>query len=652
MSSLKRLTIKSNQSIQVDWFYKAYYFILLCIKRSSHAKCRTDVRRPLFPPTLLYLLLTLSNTQNLYAQAVNYLYINASEGTASGGHTALRFGKETYHFQRFPNGIIRLVKQVSRDFDFQYRYLENRTLYQTRIELNTEQYKQLRDHFNLHFLRQKQQDNLLQEVKLNLALLAPNSTDFKTRITVRGAGLFVLKTNSSKATEFYSQEINTRIKDRLDSTFLKAKISQLEQNIVKIKPQPWPDNALHLSKSTFISVPYSFAQQYISAVSQLLFLQVLENNAPLNKASYFSPEHQLFLLSEGEIKKIIQLQSLLIENLLSLLNSTRPDSGNAALILYARIISLSYSIKSGRWIFLDTYADNSPHITYAEVASYKAAFKAQQQAALHSIADIKQQLFSQQTITEKAYSHFERLSNYYYERERGLNKQHGMRTSGEQHLPSKAAPLPTYLLPKLNSQEIETAKTRLIHYQTNLVQQMQALYPYDLLTHNCVTEIFATIRNAQVDAGPLANLLNMIHKDPVAFIPYLSFADIAKHHNPQVFTSFRTQQLEKMYAQENNLYVYLREFNTVSARDYKYNELDAPFLFFTHDQIWSRPLLGTFNLIMAGSIGIYGSLTWPYDAGKNLKKGAMGILMSLPELAFFNIRKGTYKYLAFPVNPE
>jgi len=32
------------------------------------------------------------------------------------------------------------------------------------------------------------------------------------------------------------------------------------------------------------------------------------------------------------------------------------------------------------------------------------------------------------------------------------------------------------------------------------------------------------------------------------------------------------------------------------------------------------------------------------------KKSALGILMGLPELAFFNIRKGSYKHLSFPVN--
>jgi len=35
-----------------------------------------------------------------------------------------------------------------------------------------------------------------------------------------------------------------------------------------------------------------------------------------------------------------------------------------------------------------------------------------------------------------------------------------------------------------------------------------------------------------------------------------------------------------------------------------------------------------------------------FRLGRNLKSGATGILMSLPELLFFNMRKGSYKYLS------
>ncbi|SMG62886.1 secreted protein [methanotrophic bacterial endosymbiont of Bathymodiolus sp.] len=63
-----------------------------------------------------------------------------------------------------------------------------------------------------------------------------------------------------------------------------------------------------------------------------------------------------------------------------------------------------------------------------------------------------------------------------------------------------------------------------------------------------------------------------------------------------------------------------------------------------------RPIFGSINLAVATTMSIYGSLSLAFDSGKALKDGTMGILMSLPELAFFNIRKGSYKHLSLPEN--
>jgi hypothetical protein len=60
-----------------------------------------------------------------------------------------------------------------------------------------------------------------------------------------------------------------------------------------------------------------------------------------------------------------------------------------------------------------------------------------------------------------------------------------------------------------------------------------------------------------------------------------------------------------------------------------------------------RPIFGAFNTVAGIGQSLLGFLSWPYDAGRNLKSGATGILMSLPELVFLNMRKGSYKYLSY-----
>lgn len=578
---------------------------------------------------------------SLCAKPLSYLYINASEGNASGGHTALRFNKETYHFQHFDSGIIRIIRHTSTDFDYQYRYLENRTLFTTTIELEELHYEQLRNHFNLRFLLQKQQDAIVNEININLALL--NKQIQSPLLTIPGAGLFV--------DNFVSREtsINKAIHKNLGTDFIDKHIQQIKTTISTYQPIAWPQSSLIISENTFLSVPYSFASRYLDSVSKLLFLQTLKANTPLNNKYYFSPEHAMFTLSTAETKQLKAFQKQLINNLLSLLTSSRPDWGSSAFVLYARILVLSHSIDSGKLVLLDSYVANSRQAAYPEVVRYQALFQEQKQQALAKIKHQKNQLFSQHTvITEKSYSQFEMLANYYYERERALSKQQAIRLTGERLLPSKSIPLVPHLFPKLSPQQTAIALNNLQFYQASINKQIQTLYQYDLMTRNCVTEIFATIKQAEIHTQQMHELNHLIDHHPLAFIPFSSFDSLSINSQKKVTPSFRYQQLKKMQQQENNIIVYLREFNTLTAKDYKFNESDAIFLFFTDQNIWSRPILGSLNLLTATTVGIYGGFALPFDSGKALKNSAMGILMSLPELAFFNIRKGSYKHLSFP----
>ena len=590
-------------------------------------------------------------TPAAHAEPLKYIYINASEGNASGGHTALRFGAETFHFQHYDGGIIRLVKHSSTDFDYQYRYLENRTFHQATIELNDIHYQQLKQHFNSLLLLQKRQNTLLRELDLNIALFHKQYQD--SILSIRGAGLFDNNTAPSAAEALSILSLQRRIDQKYGATFLDKKIQQLKAQISTLEIQPWPQSSLQFTTNSFLTVPYSFASHHIDSVSQILLLEMIKNGRPLNKQSYFSPEHAHFRLSVREIKQLRVLQNSLLTNLVNLLSSQRPDWGGSGFVLYARILSLAHSIQLRKFVFLDSFSTNSPKIPPSEVELYKDSFIAQKELALSKVYLEKKHLFTaQQEITEKQYSRFEMLSNYYYERERGLETQHEIRVSGERLLPTKAVPFPQQLLPELDNQQAKNEIHKLKEYKQKLTQQIQSLYHYDLFTRNCVTEIFSNITNAQLDNPQMADIQQIISDSLTAFIPYGSFDRIAEQYPTVTLPSFRRQQLQKMYRRENVFRVYLREFNTLSAQDYKYNDQDAPFLFFTDDKLWLRPLFGSANILTATSVSLYGGFTFPFDSGKTLRSGMMGILMSLPELAFFNIRKGSYKYLIPPMQTE
>lgn len=582
---------------------------------------------------------------SLNASPLHYLYINAREGSASGGHTALRFDNETFHFQHYDGGIIRLVRHASLDFDFQYRYLDNRTVHQATIELNNEHYLQLRRHFNVLFLQQKQQDDLLKEINLNLSLLQQQAQH--PLLNIKGAGLLEKVSVPRETEAFTVHRLQQLIKNQYGDTYLSEQILSLNKEIKALSPRPWPKESLQLNDQSFLPVPYSYASQHIDAVSKLLFLQTIKQGASLNKDHYFTPEQPAFKLSASETEQLKVFQNTLINNLLYLIHSKRPDWGSAAFILYARILSISLSIDSGTLMFLDSFDIDSNSIPYSEVATYRSLLQEQKSKALKKIIQKKQQLLTaQQSISEKAYSRLEMLSNYYFEREKGLIENRSIKVSGEQLLPTKSIPLPDHLFPRLTTQQSKDAIHRLKHYQVLVTQQMQALYDYNLFTRNCVTEIFSAINMADINDKNINEIEQLTKNNLIAFIPFGSFYSLSKDYPRKILPSFRQQQLEKMYQQENSSLVFLRETNTLSAHNYKFNDQDSVFLFFTDDNLWLRPILGSANIVTATAISIYGSLALPFDSGKTLKNGAMGILMSLPELAFFNIRKGSYKHLS------
>ncbi len=606
-------------------------------------------RRPFFLRILLSAFFCLLLSPPVPAKPLHYLYINAREGSASGGHTAISFNNETFHFQHYDGGTIRLVKQISDDFDFHYRYLENRTINQATIELDDAHYDQLRKFFNLSLILQKQQDDLLKEINLNLSLLAPPLSSSK--IYIRGAGLLTQNPVPLNAEAITINNLQQHIKQKYGDNFLTKQILSLQEKINTLQPRPWPTDSLHLSDNAFLAVPYSFASQHLDAVSKMLFLQMLQQGASLDKQHYFTPEQANFKLSTPELEKLRRFQHTLENNLLNLINSQRTNWGNVAFILYARILSLSIAIDSGTLVFLNSYAPDSFSIPYTEVESYKEMFQAQKARALTKIIQEKRLLFTrQQAISENHYSLLEQLSNYYHERDRGLANKLSIRIYGEQLLPTTPVSLPLPLYPQLTSQKTEQALQQLHQYKNQVTQQMQSIYHYDLITRNCVTEIFDTIRKSNISGKPIKELGKLAQNNFIAFIPFGSFRSLANDYSKQTRPSFRQQQLNEMYQQENNALVYLRESNTLSARYYKFNDQDSIFLFFTDHNVLSRPLLGAFNLLTAMAMSLYGSFSLPFDAGYNLQKGSMGILMSLPELAFFNIRKGSYKHLVPPVS--
>jgi len=198
---------------------------------------------------------------------------------------------------------------------------------------------------------------------------------------------------------------------------------------------------------------------------------------------------------------------------------------------------------------------------------------------------------------------------------------------------------------------------------------LKRLYGYNLFTRNCVTEIFHTIEAAlrrdilahepALTGAALAARVRDAsgerlggYVEPAAgmrFIPAVASAAVeAGDAVAEVveLPSYRKVELGRMYERENPLWVFLRESNTLTSTLYRRAPDDSAFLFFTDTAPAARPVFGTLNVIAGLGVAAAGVALLPMDGGEVLTAGLKGALFSLPELAFFNIRKGSFPDVA------
>ena len=617
----------------------------------------------------------------------DYLYVEASEGNSSGGHSAIQFGDEVYHYQHHDSGLIRLLRQDKQDFHFLYRFLQNRRIHLSHINVSEDTFNRLREYFKLQFLSQEQQFKQLDDLHKDRVLLRRLSyklkggevfTDagFSSVLRLNGVGLFyagqelglqkkdrrtISVSNVQSQSSRLIEILRKKIGQNYGRDYLSHRREQITNQIKTLTPSHWPVSTPILSKDNFPPAINSFADSYEDYLTGLAAIKVLMEGRPLNTDAYFITHD---LVTPEEKKVLERLRDQMTLSLLKSVNSGRPDWGYAVLVNTARLLTVDLSLQLGQWVFIDDFAMDSEWVSADQFAQYKNQMQTQINDARANLVQTRKALLNNGGLTEASYSKLEMSANRYFELLKGREHK-AVRYIGEKALPTKSVSLPDWLVPELTRQQLAIALTELDNYENQLLQELAEHYRYNLITRNCVTELFRTIDLAllqqnQENADP-SKQAELIRKESIKrlggnvsayynFIPFVSFQSVQDHYNvitSEVLDSYRDLQLEKLYAQNNGLMSVLRESNTFTSTLYDYNPDDAFFVFFTDDNLIFRPIFGLFNTAVGIGQSVFGFLSWPFDAGKNLKSGATGVLMSLPELLFFNMRKGSYKYLSY-----
>lgn len=587
----------------------------------------------------------------------DFLYIDANVGGSSGGHTGIRIDNRVYHFQYYADGLFRLVRDRWPHFEYIYNDLENRTISIAAIEVSSGDLSRIKDHFNRYYLIQEAHVNRLEILRADMKLLDDLSRG-RYRMALKGAGLFSWKGRSNSA----GMELRAAVTEQFGVHFLAEKMRSLNTEFVKIPLTVCYPVNFEVSKDYYPGPFSSPALDYAENRLKYAAILVLEKSLPVTQVELmdmegFSRSFKKSGLSLNEKKMLAAYGEELKQSVVSLVNSPRPDWGYPLLLAAARFHAVRLSLSKNRLILLDPFPEEASTVPETRVQGDPEVTAALADRAYKKYRRIRKAVF-ENPLDEKNYNRLEESAGRYAELEKGRVAGKPVRVAYGRLIPSREG---VVALPESSVSEMTLARSRyaadagLARYS----EQMKRCYPYHLIDNNCATELMRTLNTSfETKNETIRALGGYIEPNECwDFVPFYLYSRVKQKLRvikTTVRPGFRKRQLALMEEKDSTGegVIYLRECNTLTSTLYKGTSGDTPFLFFTDDVIWIRPVYGAFNLVygmLAAGAGIF---TVPEDNGKRAVQGLKGALYSLPELLFFNIRKGSFDYVNEGVKGE
>jgi hypothetical protein len=601
------------------------------------------------------------------SSTIEYLYIEPNEGGSSGGHAALRFGDRVYDFHNHDLGTLRLARHNHDHFRYVYSVLENRTIHVAQIETTPETYDALRNHFNERYFIQRRHFAILESLRNDRTLIemvrdtrtvSGAGPDVPSGLSAvfRGVGFFHGPTASTPMSRTHAAvpearalaALRARVREVHGDNFLRTRIAAMRADMARLEPPVSGTHVPSVSRNEYPRAPYGFSEQYIDLGLKVLALDTLRHARPVLPEARMAPDDAEFDLSASERDRLRAFADALGARLIELMQSERPDWGSALLVGMARLDVLAESLDTGRLVVLDAFSPDASIIEFSGNGDRTAFVAELRDEARREWRAIRARVFTADALHESDISALEDACNRYVEIERGLAEDQPIRVQADPLIPARTAAVSDLPLPTLNRARLEPALAGHRDAERTYIGRLRQEYGYNLLTRNCVSEIFDTIDSRFDRSRSIARLGGYVDPhDGFNFVPSASFRAVTDSYRVIAqgeIPSYRTQRLDQMYAAENSLKVYLRESNTLTSTVYRKGESDSLFLFFTDDVVLPRPLYGAANILAGLGETLVGTLRAPIDGGRTLWSGARGIAFSLPELAFVNLRKGTLIY--------
>lgn len=559
----------------------------------------------------------------------DYFYVEANEGGSAGGHAAIRFDEHTYHFQYAPSGLLEMARTPTSDFLQEYALLSNRSVHVTRVAVDPETREAIRRAFDRRYWRQQQELHHLGLLERARRWVVEASV----RAPVAGAGYFDPERPSPGV---------RRLRQRIEARYGGDALARREQYA---RGQAGRD-----AEAMTPDLPESLE----AATAALAAVEILRTGRGLEQGWLVADGDGRSTLSEGERDRLAAIRASLEGRLVELFASRRPDWGTPFLVGVARLLALDASLERGRLVFLDTFPSDAPTVTPRGERWRQVGPRLLEEAG-QRFDSAKQVVLAQDGYREIRFVALEAAANQLADMRVGVEGGGPIRTARGRLLPRRAA-----LGPALENVRTERLSRALRLAHATAREALEERNRYHVIDRNCVSAIFETIdtalaglagsdSSAAVRAESIRRLGGSVEPgDSLAFIPFVSSRQVRSRYrvvDSFVLLSDRKARLQEMRRDEPDVWVALRESNVLTSTIYERSRDDSLFLFFTEDPVVTRPIQGALNL----AVGVGGSaagLLWaPFDRGELLLDGLRGVLASVPELFFVNIRKGSNDYV-------
>ncbi|MBW2282629.1 MAG: hypothetical protein JRG82_17975 [Deltaproteobacteria bacterium] len=556
------------------------------------------------------------------AAELGFVWVESNVGGASGGHFALRLDDRVYSYHASDDGLLLLERRTRRRFEFHYATLENRPLHVASVEVPADVFARVRDGFSGAYLDEQRALARVERCRENVALLETLVGE-RTGVRARGAGLLDPRRAGSDA----GRALRRAIEARLGRDFLAREIARLGDAL----------------RGADLGADRGDAAltRHRERLAERAALVALRDARDVDVRAVVPADAAL--LSAEEAASLAGLRERLTATVIGLLTSKRPDRGHALFLAAARHHAVQRSLDESRLVLLDPLVRNAAVLDAREVESRRAE--------LEAVASYSERVYRAERTrlrgagpSERGYQRIEEWAARAAEHRAALDAGRGLHTAVERRPPERrrtvAAIAPA--TPEAELRASLAAARRRLHA---LRRDLRAERGYGLLERNCATGVIETLNASLGGARSAEHALGgrLEAGDGLGFVPFVLFGQVRERLAVTRVERVASYRERRLRAQRDSSWLgSLREATTLTSSIYRPRADDTSFLLFTDDVFWARPAFGLVNLGWGLADGLAGVVTAPLDRGRRFRRGLSGAFFSLPELAWVNVRKGSF----------